>query len=298
MPLLKTTLQAPAAYIRLIIKRFSSTEFWIYSASIAFYLLIAIIPLVLLVLTALGLYLNATDSVSKLSEYLNTILPFSIEYKEQFIREMVLKTQELTSNTVLTGTIGFVGLLWTISGLFDTMEGVLDSIFQHKIPAAFWRSKLKDIGMIIVAFVLLFLSLALTSWFQFLQLYFHDSFSALPFDGLLQKFFAILFSFLLSFLLYYALFQFLPSRKLPFTVTLFSAFFSSFFFEILKYLFTLYVFYFADFTKIYGTYTTLVVIFLWIYYTSVVFVLGAELGNIYWQRNHDHLNGSKNKLSQ
>ena len=61
------------------------------------------------------------------------------------------------------------------------------------------------------------------------------------------------------------------------------------FFEALKYLFAVYVLKIANYSKIYGAYATIVISIFYIYYISVIFVIGAELGSIYYERNKDKL---------
>ncbi|MEO8666028.1 MAG: YhjD/YihY/BrkB family envelope integrity protein, partial [Ignavibacteria bacterium] len=51
------------------------------------------------------------------------------------------------------------------------------------------------------------------------------------------------------------------------------------------YVFSIYILKIANYGKIYGTYATIVISIFYIYYLSVIFVVGAELGEIYFERN-------------
>jgi membrane protein len=87
------------------------------------------------------------------------------------------------------------------------------------------------------------------------------------------------------------LYKFVPHTKINKKVILYSTFVSSIFFEALKYLFSVYILKIANYGKIYGTYATIVISIFYIYYVSVIFVVGAELGEIYYQRNKSRLDG-------
>jgi membrane protein len=52
-------------------------------------------------------------------------------------------------------------------------------------------------------------------------------------------------------------------------------------FEVMKWGFGWYVTSVADYSSAYGNLATLVVLFFWIYYASVVFVLSGEVAQVY-----------------
>jgi len=49
-------------------------------------------------------------------------------------------------------------------------------------------------------------------------------------------------------------------------------------------LFGFYITNFHTLGKIYGTYILMIVLAFWIYYSSAIFIVGAEVGDLYWQR--------------
>jgi membrane protein len=48
-------------------------------------------------------------------------------------------------------------------------------------------------------------------------------------------------------------------------------------FELAKNVFRWYVIHFADFTRVYGSLGSVIVLVIWIYYVSMILVLGAEV---------------------
>jgi membrane protein len=49
-------------------------------------------------------------------------------------------------------------------------------------------------------------------------------------------------------------------------------------------LFAIYLSEFSAISKIYGPYAFILVLLVWIYYSSIIFVFGGIVGQVYWER--------------
>ena len=272
-------------YIKRLIDKFDNDHIWILASGIAFNILICLIPFVLLILTVLGIYLQSDVVHERLVRYLDSVIPLPGQYKERAIFELLERTKELTSNKFLTGAIGLSGLFWTVSGLFSAMRDVLDRVFGLKSEQNYFIGKLKDFALVILSVALFLASMAITSGMQLVEDYWGTIFGENITLTLYQKLVPLLVGFAITFLLFYVLYALVPHWKINLRVVMFSSFFSSIFFEALKYLFAVYLLNFSNFGRIYGAYATIVISIFYIYYLSVVFVIGAELGQIYSERN-------------
>jgi membrane protein len=76
----------------------------------------------------------------------------------------------------------------------------------------------------------------------------------------------------------------IPYERLGIGVVIVSAFWATLLWEIAKQAFGYYVTNVATIGRIYGAYVMIVVVAFWIYYSSIVFVLGAEIGQLYRER--------------
>ena len=56
--------------------------------------------------------------------------------------------------------------------------------------------------------------------------------------------------------------------------------------EVAKQAFGFYITRFASFERLYGTYALVVLPAFWVYYSSVIFIVGAEIGQLYRTRHH------------
>lgn len=277
-------------YVSTLIDKFDHDHIWILASGISFNILICLIPFVLIILSILGIYLDSESVHERIVRYLDSVIPLPAQYKERAIFELIERTKELTSNKFLTGAIGTAGLFWTVSGLFSTMRDVLNRIFGIKSDLSYFIGKLKDFGLVILSVALFLTSMAITSGVQIAEEYWNAIFGENLSLTLFQKFVPFAIGFLVTFLLFYVLYALVPHWKINFKVVLFSSLVASIFFETLKYLFAVYVLKVADYGRIYGAYATIVISIFYIYYLSVIFVVGAELGQIYSKRNRISLN--------
>ena len=237
-----------------------------------------------MLLTVLGVYLDSNTVQDRLISYLNSMIPLPGQYKERFIFELIERTKELTSNTFLTGAIGLGGLFWTVSGLFSAMREVLRKIYQVNTELNYFIGKLRDFLLVIVSVVLFLTTMAITSAVQVVEIYSQGIFGEYLTLTLFQKIVPVILGLLVSFCLFYVLYAYVPHWKFDRKIVLFSSIVAAVLFEALKFLFSVYILKIANYGRIYGTYATIVISIFYIYYLSVIFVVGAESGQIYFQR--------------
>lgn len=267
-----------------LIDKFDNDHIWIMSSGISFNILICAIPFFLMLLTVLGVYLDSNTVQDRLISYLNSMIPLPGQYKERFIFELIERTKELTSNTFLTGAIGLGGLFWTVSGLFSAMREVLRKIYQVNTELNYFIGKLRDFLLVIVSVVLFLTTMAITSAVQVVEMYSQGLFGEYLTLTLFQKIVPVILGLLVSFCLFYVLYAYVPHWKFDRKIVLFSSIVAAVLFEALKFLFSVYILKIANYGRIYGTYATIVISIFYIYYLSVIFVVGAESGQIYFQR--------------
>ncbi|MBK9404374.1 MAG: YihY/virulence factor BrkB family protein [Ignavibacteria bacterium] len=267
-----------------LIDKFDNDHIWIMSSGISFNILICAIPFFLMLLTVLGVYLDSNTVQDRLISYLNSMIPLPGQYKERFIFELIERTKELTSNTFLTGAIGLGGLFWTVSGLFSAMREVLRKIYQVNTELNYFIGKLRDFLLVIVSVVLFLTTMAITSAVQVVEMYSQGIFGEYLTLTLFQKIVPVILGLFVSFCLFYVLYAYVPHWKFDRKIVLFSSTVAAVLFEALKFLFSVYILKIANYGRIYGTYATIVISIFYIYYLSVIFVVGAESGQIYFQR--------------
>ncbi|MBN2572434.1 MAG: YihY/virulence factor BrkB family protein [Ignavibacteriales bacterium] len=177
-------------------------------------------------------------------------------------------------------------MLFTASGLFSSLRTVLNKIFGVTKNKSALIAKLRDFGMVllliifmllsIVVLPLLNLSISKANDFEFLKV-----FRIEDLWNYLLSFTSLIIVFLMFFIFYY----FIPYERIGKRIPLVAAFWTSILWELARRVFEFYIAHFAArINQIYGVYALLLIIAVWIYYAAVLFVIGAEIGQLYKER--------------
>lgn len=262
--------------------KFDEDPVWILSSSIAFNIVICAIPFTLIVLSVLGLYLNSESTAQKINIYLSHTLGLPPEIRTKAMSIIQGRTSEISNNITLTAIIGGIGIFWTASGLFSAMRDVLNRVYKTKLVVFYVWGKLKDIAMVFLVFLFFILSFASTIIVSIIRALDKTVLNGLIHEyPILQRTIGFTLGLIFSFIMFYLIYKLVPNGKVHTKIALLSAITGAFLWEVLKNLFSYYLVNVANYAAVYGTYAAIVALIFWIYYSSFVFVLGAEVGQLY-----------------
>jgi membrane protein len=84
----------------------------------------------------------------------------------------------------------------------------------------------------------------------------------------------------------FLIYKIIPNRKIQFKTALQAALFTSLLWEVAKQLFGWYVLHLGRFSMVYGSLSTLAIFFFWIYYSSVILLMGGEVAFLLEKRGN------------
>jgi membrane protein len=249
--------------------KFDGDHGFFLSSGITFNLLICLIPLILLLLALLGTYLYSYREVlNHIQRYFENAVP-SLDPK---IMKNILR---IIRDRKIVGVLGIGGLVWASTWVFSSLRTAFNIIFQVEKGRTILGGKAIDLLMILLAGTFLLISMIFTSVVTVVQGYHFSPFlNMAPILRLIIKYFIpFFFTFWMCFLIY----KIIPNKKIRFKTALQAAFFTSLFWEVAKQLFGWYILHLGKFSILYGSLSTLAIFFLWIYYSSVILLLGGEV---------------------
>lgn len=254
---------------------------WIMASAIAFNFIICIIPFMLILFSILGMYLSSAERITDVQVYLDKVLTLPEPLKSNITNQVLRRVGEISSHTTLTSIIGIIVLLWTSSGLFSTIRDALNKIYKISLEVFYLVGKIKDIVMVLLVSVFFILSVASTSVFSLFTskgIDFVDNYIQISLvDEILTATLGLIF----SFLMFYIIHKIVPHGQVKKKTAMIAALSSAIMFELLKHVFTIYLVSFSNFAAVYGAYAAIVSVIFWIYYSSFIFVLGAEIGQLH-----------------
>lgn len=264
--------------------RIDEHHVFLYSSGLAFSLFLCIVPFVLIIFSILGNILAVTSVEDQINTFIYTVIPYA-EYAEYAKEVIFSRIKEVVEYKTMAGYIGGFGLFFAASGLFSSMRTILNKVFPGRDDKSAIIGKMRDFGMVLIVIVLVLFSTIILPAIDILKDYTHK-FAVLHFFQLnaIQHMLISTVSFLAIYLTFYVFYSLIPYAKLGRRVPALSALWAAILWEVAKRLFGYYINHFATLNKIYGTYALLVVLAFWIYYSSITFLLGAEIGQLYRER--------------
>lgn len=264
-------------YARNLWYKAARDQLFFLSSGITFNVLVTIVPLLLITISVLGMLVESSTSArEQILSFIQRIMPLASAQAESLLFGLV-------EDSGWFGVLGLVGLVWASTRLFGSLRTVLEIIFE--IPPeerlGIVEGKIHDIRMVVVVGSLFLLTISLTTALNWLKNY---GVGFLGLDAYNISWFwslaSLLVAYLITYMMFFFVYRYVPDRWIPRQDAAVAAFFSSVLFELAKQAFVAYLAEFGRFMELYGSFTNLVVIAFWVYYSSIVFILGGELGRI------------------
>lgn len=255
--------------VNLSIHFFLKNELLNHAGAAAFFFLLSVTPVFLLLLIAFDHYLISYPDVSV------SFFAFLKSINDNLDKDFLVKIGLLNVNTTTIGIFGLVNLLWAGRSILTSIQRGLGVIF----PSEKIRTPLvmNTFSFIILSF-LLFLSVLATFISMAINL-----FQAFQTESIIAKAFVLTFlpavrrllPFLITFLVIFLTYRFVPPQKPRTASSLIGALWCAFSVILLHTLFSKF-FNVTQYNVIYGVLGSLILMVLWIYFSFVLFFFFAE----------------------
>ncbi|MDR3627998.1 MAG: YihY/virulence factor BrkB family protein [Ignavibacteriaceae bacterium] len=271
-------------YIIGLSNRMDEHHVFLLAGGLAFSLFVCIIPFFLIMFSILGNILNSHNIQTQVNVAIDTIIPYD-NYSE-FVKKIIFtRINEVIEYKNIAGIIGGFGLLFAASGLFSSMRTILNKVFGVEANVHFLLGKLRDFALVIMVILIFFITTIMSPILD-LIIQAAQGWESLSFfkSPIFAHFMLSIISLALIFVVFIILYITVPVRKFGKNSAFMSAVWAALLWEAAKQGFGFYLHHFATFGKIYGAYAFVVVVAFWIYYSSIVFIIGAEIGRLYIER--------------
>ncbi|GHU64151.1 transporter [Clostridia bacterium] len=250
-------------------KSFQEDKMNVYTASTAFFLILSIFPLIMLLLNLLQF---TSLQQAEFIRILEDVVPRSIlPLIKQIVEDMYAKS----SRTLLS--VSALTALWSASnGVLEIEKGLL-FVFHSKQKRPYILRRLFGILYTLIFLVVIVLSLFLlvfgNQWQIFLAKHIpviHDISLIVVGVRTLIVIFLLLFFFLI-------LYHFFPKAKGNILKQLPGAIFSTIGWLVFSFLFSIYIDNFSNYKHMYGNLALMIIFMLWLYFCLYIMFLGAEI---------------------
>jgi membrane protein len=255
------------------------------SASLAYYTVFSIAPLLFLLIAIVGLF-----PIAKGDTLYQQIGAYVGKDAAVQIHNTVIGLQ-LNGKSAFGFIIGVITLMLGASSIFIEIQDSLNTIWRVKAkPKRGWvkllQNRFLSFSLIISLGFLLLASLLINLVMDALSSRIEHFLPAVT--GLLLKGINLAITAVVISVLFAIIFKFLPDVKIRWKDVRIGAFFTAVLFMLGQYLISLYISYTAP-GSVYGAVGSIIVILVWIYYTSAILYIGAEFTQVYAEAIGSHI---------
>jgi len=246
-------------------------------AALAFYMILSLAPLLILILSGLALFYSRSASQAQILDQVHRVIG---DDGTGAVRAMINDTQEHSSSG-LASLFGLATLLFGASRVFSELRSALNTIWSVSAEgSAGVMSIVKEyvfsFGMVLAVGLLLLVSLALGATLAALGKFFNE---LLPLPEIVLDLLNSAFSLMATSILFALIFKYVPAARTPWKDALIGGAASALLFTLGNVLIGLYLGK-AGIGSAYGAAGSLIVIIVWAYYSAQVFFLGAEFTHV------------------
>lgn len=306
-----------AYYLGGLFIRMSDNNLFLLCAGLAFATLMCLVPLVFLIFFVLETILDVRAIAHLINQAVDVLIPYPEEAK--YLKEILsVRVSGVLTFKEAYGVSGLLILVVSASSLFSSMRTLLNAVFkveqsfglkegetdpsmvgqlknmsnpgrwirflQGILPIAV--GKLKDLTMVVLVlyiFLLLVLSLPILSTVIDIA------------PSLLHTYITYFHGFIslaLIFVVFLGLYWLLPYQKIQIKMLVTGAFWAALLWKLTEWGFGYYLSHFASISYLYGAYVLMVVVALWIYFSAIIFIIGAQVAQLCRERQTADLQSS------
>ena len=249
------------------------------ASSLSYYTLFSLAPLLIIAIAVAGLVFGREAARNQVVETLQGLIG---QDSAKAVQEMIINASNKPKTGVISTILGIVALLFGAGGVVGQLQSSLNTIWgvAAKSGQGVWgfiRERFLSFAMVLGIGFLLLVSLAVTAFVAGLSQFIG---SLIGGTAVIAHILELVVSFGLVTVLFAMIYKVLPDVKSHWNDVWIGAALTSLLFTIGKFLIGLYLGT-SGVTSIYGAAGSLITVLLWVYYSSLIFFLGAEFTQVY-----------------
>lgn len=239
-----------------------------YATQCAYYIILAFIPFIILLFSLVQFTNLGKDAIFFLAE---EIIPGNIyDFVENVMKEASFKS-------IGTLSLSIVILVWSAGkGFFALCKG-FHYIYETPKEYNYWFVKLKSMISILIFVVMTVAVLFLIAFGNKIVNFIQTKYTSLSATINLILNWRIIWQCLILFLLFWLMYKYVPNHKVKFKTQIPGAAFAAIGWYFLSYIFSVYLRIFTNFSVVYGSLTSVILLMIWMYWCMFTILVGAEI---------------------
>lgn len=266
-------------FTKQVIEEFSNDNVLKYSASLSYYTIFSIAPLLIIIIALCDLLFNKQAMQGKIYDEIKHLVGSDAALQIQ----TTIQNVHLSSDSWIASVIGVVTLILGATGVFGEIQDSLNRIWGLKVKpkSGLWKviiNRLLSFSLILSLGFVFIVSLALNA----VVLAIGSRIDSL-FNGSIYNFIPFIeniLSFVITTIIFAAIFKILPDAKIKWKDVIVGAVVTALLFVLGKFLIGYYLTT-SKLNTMYGAAGSIIIILSWTYYSSAILYMGAEFTKVY-----------------
>ncbi|MEO6694765.1 MAG: YihY/virulence factor BrkB family protein, partial [Ignavibacteria bacterium] len=251
------------------------------AAALSYYAAFSLGPLLMIVISIAGVFFGEDAARGEISKQIT----YLVGKDGADMIQTIIKGASNIATGIFAGIVSIIFLVFGAVGVFIELQESLNIIWgvESRPGRGIWgflKNRLISLSMVIATGFLLMVSLIINSMIYLVYNYFGEYLSSvLPASEVVN----LITSFIVITLLFALIFKYLPDVLISWRYVWFGAVITSLLFSIGKYFIGLYLGN-SSYSSTYGAAASIVILFIWIYYSGLILFFGAEFTQVYRKR--------------
>lgn len=276
---MKKKIKGIYSYLKQVFTEFIEDDILKYSASLAYYTVFSLAPVLIVIISICGVLFGKEAIQGQVYGQIKGLVGGAAAIQIQD----TIKNIHLTGNNIFATIISIIVLLIGATGIFGEVQDSLNKIWGLRVKTrkTWWKliiNRLLSFSLIIsigfIMMVSLLLNAIVSAFGHFLARYFSE------FSVVLVQITDSVLTFVITTFLFSLMFKMLPDAKIKWKDVLVGGLITSIFFTLGKLAIGYYLGS-SNIASVYGAAGSIMIIMVWVYYSSIILYLGAEFTKVY-----------------
>jgi membrane protein len=261
-------------YLRRLSDAYATHQCTLMACACAYCAVLSLVPLLVVAIAAFGYVVGGSQrALTEVAAAINAYVPIDIH----FLKDTLAHVFEERG---LVGLVGLVGLIYAAHQTFLAMQPAMNMIWVVPENRHWLQQRLIALGATLYTLVLLGADLAFSTFFAYLENR-PEPFFASPLTEMALRVAVGAMPMLLTTFLFALLYRFLPARSVPWKAAILGAGVAALLWQLTKVGFSVFVSHVHSYDRLYGSFSGLVILVVWVYYSMAILLLGAEIAADY-----------------
>lgn len=265
-----------------LVEEFQKDDVPVLASSQAYYYLLAIFPMLILILSLLPYF--SIDS-ERIMGFISSNVPGGTA---EMLRENIVSVVDKPSGGLLT--IGILGTLWSASNGVNAFIKAANIAYNVEETRSFIKVRLISIGLTLGMILAIVVAIMLPVFGDVIITFVTDLLRLPDSTVILFQILRWAVSIIVMAGVLMALYHIAPNEKIPFKSIIPGALTTAVLWQVISLLFSFYISNFGNYSATYGSLGGIIILMLWFFLTGIILMVGAEI-NVITSRHRQSKHG-------